>query len=57
MKLLIFTICIFLAIFALAKESRVFCRYNYNGVSKVYDTAYFDNESNIVYTKTIEKYA
>jgi hypothetical protein len=57
MKLLIFTICIFLANCALAKESRVFCRYNYNGLSKVYDPAYFDNEGNIVYAKTIEEYA
>jgi len=27
------------------------------GVSKAYDPAYFDNEGNIVYAKTIEEYA
>ena len=53
MKLLIFTICIFLANCTLAKESRVFCRYNYNGVSKVYDLAYFDNEGHIEYAKVL----
>ncbi|KAG4098336.1 hypothetical protein H8356DRAFT_1274637 [Neocallimastix lanati (nom. inval.)] len=47
MKILIFTICIFLTNYALAKESRVFS----------YDPAYFDNEGNIVYAKTIEEYA
>ncbi|ORY87307.1 hypothetical protein LY90DRAFT_498577 [Neocallimastix californiae] len=53
MKLLIFTICIFLANCTLAKESRVFCRYNYNRLSKVYDLAYFDNEGHIEYAKVL----
>ncbi|KAG4085853.1 hypothetical protein H8356DRAFT_1087644 [Neocallimastix lanati (nom. inval.)] len=57
MKLLIFIICIFLANCALAKESRVFCQYNYNRVYNIYDPGYFDNEGNIVYAKTIEEYA
>ncbi|ORX64901.1 hypothetical protein BCR32DRAFT_250861 [Anaeromyces robustus] len=57
MKFFISTFFIFFANCILAKESRVFCRYNYNGVSKVYDSAYFDNEGNVVYAKTIEEYA
>jgi len=39
------------------RESKVFCRYNYNGVSKVYDPAYFDSEGNVVYVEKIEEYA
>jgi len=39
------------------KESRVFCRYNYNGVNEVYDPAYFDEKGNIVYATSIEEYA
>jgi len=57
MKLFIFTFCIFFANCILARESKVFCRYNYNGVSKVYDPAYFDSEGNVVYAETIEEYA
>jgi len=57
MRVFIFTFCIFFANCILARESRVFCRYNYNGVSKVYDPAYFDSEGNVVYAETIEEYA
>jgi len=55
---------LFFAINILAKESnlekvesRVFCRYNYEGVTEVYDPAYFDEKGKVVYAKTIEEYA
>jgi len=38
-------------------ESKIFCRYNQQGVSKVYDPAYEDGKGNIVYAQTIEEYA
>ena len=53
---LIFTICIFFANCVLVKESRVICWYNYNWVSKVYYSAYFDNEDNVFYAMTFEEY-
>jgi len=49
-NLLISTVC-------LAKEPRVFCRYNHQGISKVYNPAYENSDGNIVYAKTIEEYA
>ncbi|OUM58745.1 hypothetical protein PIROE2DRAFT_64208 [Piromyces sp. E2] len=39
------------------RGSRVFCRYNHQGISKVYDPTYFDKKSNVVYAKAIEEYA
>ncbi|OUM58747.1 hypothetical protein PIROE2DRAFT_15900 [Piromyces sp. E2] len=40
-----------------SRESRVFCHYNHQGISKVYDPTYFDKKGNVVYAKTIEEYA
>ncbi|OUM58315.1 hypothetical protein PIROE2DRAFT_16438, partial [Piromyces sp. E2] len=55
---------VFFANYILAKESkiekvesRVFCCYNYDGVTEVYDPVYFDENGKVVYAKTIEEYA
>ncbi|ORX41396.1 hypothetical protein BCR36DRAFT_311563, partial [Piromyces finnis] len=50
-------LCIFFANSILANESKIFCRYNHQGVTKVYDPAYFDKDGNVVFAKTIEEYA
>jgi len=57
MKLVNIVFCIFFANNILANESKIFCRYNHKGVTKVYDPAYFDEDGNVVFAKTIEEYA
>ncbi|ORX75873.1 hypothetical protein BCR32DRAFT_284771 [Anaeromyces robustus] len=39
------------------KKPKIFCRYNYQGISKIYDPAYYDNQGQIVYAQTIKEYA
>jgi len=57
MKLFTSFILLGFANYSLAKESRIFCRYNHQGISKVYNPAYENSDGNIVYAKTIEEYA
>ncbi|KAG4092744.1 hypothetical protein H8356DRAFT_1404499 [Neocallimastix lanati (nom. inval.)] len=57
MKLINIVLCIFFANSILANETKIFCRYNHKGVTKVYDPAYFDEDGNVVFAKTIEEYA
>lgn len=44
----IFTLLV-IANYSLVKEPRVFCRYNHQGLSKVFDPAYEDENGKIVY--------
>ena len=48
---------LFFANHILAKKPKVFCHYNHQGITKVYDPAYFDKKGNIVYAETIEECA
>jgi len=57
MKLLIIFAFLVSFNFILAKKPKIFCRYNHQGISKVYDPAYFDDQGQIVYAQTIEEYA
>ena len=41
----------------LAKKTKIFCRYNHQGLSKVFDPAYENDKGDIVYAQTIEEYA
>jgi len=41
----------------LTTEPKVFCRYNYQGISKIYNPAYFNNQGEVVFAQSIEEYA
>ncbi|ORX83723.1 hypothetical protein BCR32DRAFT_277804 [Anaeromyces robustus] len=41
----------------LLSKSRIFCRYNNQGMSEVYNPSYGDEDGNLIFPQTIEEYA
>jgi len=57
MNFLLLIIFALIANNSLAKESKEFCLYGYEGITRVVDPYYTNSNNEIVYYETIEEYA